>query len=124
MPEITITQLKVALKAAAGIPAVAAESLKCSRQNVCQRIANSAELRRFVDEVEQTIVDLAEGVVVDALRKKDRPTARWVLETKGRHRGWVRRSELTGADGAPLPAANVSIQITYVEARKDEEDVL
>ncbi len=124
---ISNAQLMAALKSAGGIQALAAEKLGTTRQNVCQRIAKSPALQAFKAEVEQTIVDQAEAVVVSALQEKQPGTAKptkealrvgmWMLDRKGRDRGYTTRSEVTGADGAPLQIAAppVHIHVQYVD---------
>lgn len=122
---ITKAQLKAALKSAAGIPAIAAEKIGTSRQNVCQRIAKSPELQAWIIEIEQTITDQAQAVTVSGMQEVDpatkKPTkeagriARWWLERKGRDRGFSTRMELGNPDGSPLaPGPAVHFHVSYV----------
>lgn len=131
---ITKAQLKAALKSAAGIPAVAAEKLGTSRQNIYQRIANSPEIQEWIAEIEQSITDQAEAVVVMAMQERQpnsvKPTrdavntSRWWLERKGRDRGFSTRTELANPDGSPLAPPTVHFHVSYVDGKAVEEDVV
>lgn len=131
---ITKAQLKAALKSAAGICAVAAEKLGTSRQNIYQRIASSPEIQAWVAEIEQSITDQAEAVVVMAMQERQpnsiKPTreavntSRWWLERKGRERGFSTRTELANPDGSPLAPPEVHFHLSYVDAKAVEEDVV
>ena len=87
---ITQTMLLIALKNRGGILAAAAEELGVTRQNVEQRVSRSAELQAARREIEQTVIDAAEGGLYELIvKKKDGPTIRWYLERKGKSRGYV-----------------------------------
>jgi hypothetical protein len=114
-----------ALTKHAGVYALAARELGIDRSAVWQRVANSEKLRDHVAEIRSSMMDLAEGVIFDALMHKDKQTARWYAERQGRDRGYVTRTEQTGADGAPLVVApTVAISVNYVGSDKPEVEVL
>lgn len=125
---ISNSQLKAALKKNLGVISLAAQELGVTRQAVHGRVNRSPELQAWIADIEETMLDAAEAVIKEAVAKKDRQTTRWFLERKGRSRGWVTRSEVTGADGAPLPAAGPSVKIVlqYVEPKPvgETEDVI
>lgn len=107
--KVSDAQLKEALKQAAGSPAAAAEILvqaglveSISRQTIWERIQRSAELREACEEAEETTIDLAEYGLARKVRKEDMNAIRFVLETKGKSRGYVRRNEVTGKGGGPI----------------------
>jgi hypothetical protein len=132
--KITNTQLKAALKSSAGVPAAAAERLNTTRQNVCQRIASSPELQAWIRDIDATITDQAEIVVISVMQEKraDAPTkpttearrvAQWWLDRKGKDRGFSTRQEHTGEDGAPLTTAApaVHIHVSYHDGQPEPE---
>ena len=124
---ITEAQLKAALRKHGGVYVLAAQELKCTRQNVWARVKDSEELQTYVAEIEEEIIDAAEAVVKDAILKKDRQMTRWYLERKGKHRGYTTRTELTGEGGVPLPATSIQVQISYVDPNAEPaatEDVI
>lgn len=124
MPHFSDAQLKAALKSSAGILVLAADKLKVSRQAVHHRVNKSPAIQKFIHDLEEQMLDRAEAVIADAILNKDRKTTQWYLDRKGRGRGYVTRTEQTGLDGAPLPAASVNIHVHYVDAPTDEEDVV
>lgn len=125
---ITEAELKAALRKHGGVYALAAHELQCTRQNVWARVTASEELQAYVAEIEEEIIDAAEAVVKDSILKKDKIMTRWYLERKGKHRGYTTRTEHTGKDGAPLPAApSVQVEIRYVDPSAEPaatEDVI
>lgn len=124
---ISDAQLRAALKKNAGVYVLAANELGVTRQNVSQRVARSAALRAYVEQIEEEVGDAAEAVIKDAIIQKDRRMARWYAQTKLKHRGYTTRTEHTAADGAPLPAPSVQVEIRYVDAHAEpaaDEDVI
>lgn len=135
--KITLAELKAALKSSAGIPAVAAEKLGCSRQNVWQRIQADKELQEWIAEIDQTIIDQAQANVVLGLQERQSGTAKptkeamrlsqWFLDRKGRDRGFSTRTELTDGQGNPINLAGttqVTIVTQYVTPADQVEDVV
>lgn len=104
---ITEAQIKLALEANAGVISLAAKTLKCTSQNLRQRINNSAELLAFSQQLDEDVLDLAEAVIKKALTKGDANTARWLLDRRAKKRGYGNSSsvELGGIGGAPIQHA-------------------
>lgn len=50
----------------------------------------------------EAAIDLAENKSLSILDNGDPKHVRWFLETRGKNRGYSKRLEQTGADGAPL----------------------
>ena len=93
----TEAQIEGALRSQGGIQAAAAQALekatgvKCSRQLVHERVKNSPRLRQAIQETEEEVLDLAENVVLKSLNAGEFNAAHFVLETRGKHRGYTRR---------------------------------
>lgn len=87
---ITPGLLKAALRRNAGVYALAAAELGVSRQCVRQRVQSCPDLRAFVDDLGEHVLDLAEAAIINAIRRGDGPTCRWFLDRKGRSRGYGR----------------------------------
>lgn len=98
----TIAQCEAALRAQAGIPAHAAQTLGISRQAMCQRIDKSPRLQEAIREIEATLLDVARGNIAKALSAGDMTTTRWFAERKGAHLGFATKSQLVGKDGEPV----------------------
>lgn len=120
---ITDKALIASLKKNAGVFVMVARELGCDRSNVARRVARSDKLKRIVQEIEDEVGDIAVGVIVEALTKKDRQMARWYAGTKLKDRGFSARTELTGKDGAPLPAPAVTVLVEYVDAPKRADEI-
>lgn len=128
---ITEKALKAALRKHAGVYVLAAKELGCDRTNVAQRVSRKPRLQAYVESIRAEVDDLADGIVIDTLTRKDiggRPTkeaqsmARWHKDFKVRAQGLRLRLEHTGKDGAPLPATPVHVTVEYVDARPEPED--
>ena len=115
MARITNITLKAALTKFAGNYSLAADELGCSRQNVKQRVDGSPEIREHLAQLEERVLDAAEAVVVNSILRGNSKDAKWMLQYRGKSRGYSTRTELTGKDGADLPAsgATVNVNITY-----------
>lgn len=55
----------------------------------------------------EDILDLAESKLKASLKKGSERMIRFTLETIGKERGYVRRSEMTGADGSAMIAPQI-----------------
>lgn len=123
---ISNAQLKAALKKHAAVFLLAAQELGTSRQNVGQRVSRSKDLQAWVQQIEDEIGDAAEAVIKEALLSKDkkaaRDMARWYARHKLKGRGYTTRQELTGPDGAALPAQQVHVIVEYVDAPEVEDE--
>lgn len=103
------------IKRHAGILSLVGEEMGCTRQNVAQRVKNSAILTEAVKEVRERTKDLAEGTVLQAIQgdkakgvTPDLATARWYLERQGKDRGFANKTE-TSFDEAQIEAIVVSL---------------
>jgi hypothetical protein len=55
-------------------------------------MASSPELQRVAAEAKAEVIDMAEGNVVAAIRRRDMPTTRWFLERH--HPAYARKREI------------------------------
>lgn len=98
----TIKQIKEALEKTGGNVSRAAEALEMSGRGLRQRIADSDDLREFVTDQREAVVDLAEDVLIKQLKEGNLTAAIFIAKTQGRARGYSERVEMTGADGGPI----------------------
>ena len=82
-----------ALEKAGGIVSLAALSLGMSREGLTKRISKSQKLQEARDESRNTILDLAEAQLVQAVKKGDIRAVMFTLRTLGKSRGWVENSK-------------------------------
>lgn len=117
-PIHTAEQVTAAIKGSAGIKATIARRLDVSRWTVDNYLERWAAVRKVYDEECESIIDLAETVIIKNIQSGDTADAKWYLSRKGRHRGYVERQEVTGGDGQPVQHA-----ITYItENRQNTTD--
>jgi hypothetical protein len=69
----------------------------CTRRTVYNYTQRHLELHVAVKEIVEGNLDLAERVVLNAIKQDNMTATNFYLKTKGRHRGYVERAELTGA---------------------------
>lgn len=100
--EYTAAQVIEALEKSAGIKTQAAARLRCHVNTVhayCKRYPTVAAAAKAQDD---TLVDMAESVLVRRLQQSEWDAAKFVLTTKGKDRGWGQSTEVTGKDGGPI----------------------
>jgi hypothetical protein len=85
---VSNAQLIAALRKNAAIISSTAKSLGLSRQNVNQRIRSSRLLQSEVRDIQDSLLDTAEGHVVRQICGGDPQTTKWYLERKGADRGY------------------------------------
>lgn len=90
------------LQQCGGIKTVAAEKLNVGRTTLYAFLNEHPEIQEAAAEIDEELLDVAEGRVVMAIRAGEMQTVRWFLELKGKARGYVRRVETTGKDGGPV----------------------
>jgi hypothetical protein len=114
-----IHEIEAALRASGGIYAHTAQLLTeaagraCTRQNIQHWVSKHPTLLDAVNQCVEEIKDLAESALIANIRKGDTAAIKFYLETKGKDRGYVRRYNLTGAEGQPLtrPPAQVVLYL-------------
>ena len=107
----TDAQIIEALISSAGIQSVAAELLErtygrpYTRKAINKRIQNSTRLREILDDINEKVLDTAEGQLRIANGKGEPWAVQFILKTKGKHRGYTERIEQTGPGGGPVQHA-------------------
>ena len=100
--EYTIDQILEAIKGSGSIMSTVAKKLGCSWKTAETKVNQHEETRQAFEDERQTIIDMAESVVFNSVQEKDVQTAKWVLSTIGKKRGYSERHEITGEDGSNL----------------------
>lgn len=111
---VTNEQVEAALRATGGFLALAAQRLGCSYKTVYRRIRASARLQDALQEIADKKLDLAEAALTKAINSGEAWAVCFYLKCKGKHRGYVERTEVTGRDGGP-------IEHSAMEKLSDEE---
>lgn len=122
-PKVTIQQIEEQLIALDGNTAAVGRSLKISRQAVNQRIQKSPRLLKLIDELRETNLDEAENQLMNAIRRGEGWAVCFYLKTQGKKRGYVERSELTGADGGAIQVSTFEKAVLKSYGDSDEQTI-
>lgn len=92
-----------AIKGSRGIKSVAARKLKISRNTLDKYIKQNDEIRAAYEEECETLLDSAENILFDkAIDGESEYSLHFLLERKGKSRGYAKRQEITAADQYPV----------------------
>jgi hypothetical protein len=98
-PLLGVDEVMVALLEHDGDVSAAAETINRPRWKVQKLIDETPTLQMIAGDLQATLVDQAESILKSSLDKDDIGTARLVVTTLGKNRGWTTRQEMTGKDG-------------------------
>lgn len=86
------------------------EASGISRQTYYSWIREDEEFAEVIAEIDERSLDMAETKLLSAVRDGKTAELLFYLKTKGKRRGYVERTELTGTDGNDL-----NVRITIVD---------
>lgn len=113
--KFTQAQVAEALRETRGMVSLAADRLQCSQQSVRNYIERYPALTGVLADQRERMTDVAELKLAQAIQNGDAWAVCFYLKTQGKSRGYVERSEVTGAGGGP-----VALTITVVEDRHEQ----
>jgi hypothetical protein len=102
-----------AIKGSGGIMSTIARRLEVSWHTAYKYTHNSEAARQALADEEERTIDLAESTLLKSIETGNTQDAKWYLSTKGKHRGYSERHELTGANGN---AFSVKIEVVKPDA--------
>lgn len=89
-----------------GIISTIASRVGCDWHTAKKYIGKYSTVQRAYDDEVERVADIAEAVVVKAIRAEDIATAKWYLSRKAPHRGYApkleQKQEVTGKDGGGI----------------------
>jgi len=91
-----------ALVAAGGRISYASIILGITPKYLRRRIHESDELTKLKEEIQEFRIDIAENKLDQRVLDDKYPAIQFLLETQGKHRGYTKRTEVTGAGGDRL----------------------
>lgn len=91
-----------ALEETLGNVSAAASKLQVSRQAIYKRMAKEPALREAQADATERFLDLAEAALISQVKDGNMTAIIFTLKTKGKRRGWVERTEVTGAEGGAI----------------------
>lgn len=90
---IPAEQIETLLTTNMGNVSAVAKSLKISRSTLYARIKASPRLERVVDDQRETLLDVAESILVQKVMAGDNDLLKFFLRTQGRRRGYTEKGE-------------------------------
>lgn len=109
-----------ALRSQQGLLSLAAKKAGVSYWTVWKYAKDYAEVRKAVAESKEAMLDYAEGKLFKKMEAGDIAAIIFYLKTKGKGRGYIERSEITGAEGTPL----LNVRVYSEETKQDLADVI
>ena len=100
--KFTNQQIIDAVNSVNGMVYLAARKLGCNPQTIYNRMAKSTAIREAVDNARGELIDISEQKLRAAVMNGEPWAVAMVLKTIGKHRGYVERQEVTGADGGAI----------------------
>ena len=107
---LTVEKVQPHLEATRGNIAAAARRLGYTRQHVDKFVLDHPTLHEIVKQAREARVDYAESKLDEAINKGEAWAICFTLKTLGKSRGYVERTEITGADSGPI-----TIRVQYDE---------
>lgn len=115
-----VAQVAEALRRTAGLASAAAEVLRCDPSTIRGYMRRHPQLRQIAEETVETMMDLAESKLYAAINGGDDWAVKFYLETKGKGRGYTRRTELTGNAGGPIDVTPDASARQWLERQFDD----
>lgn len=100
--KFTANQIIDALREKHGNLSAAARYLGCDRHTVTRYINTYPTVQAVADEERETLIDFAENQLFKQVQDGNITAIIFTLKTIGKHRGYVERQEVTGADGGAI----------------------
>lgn len=97
--QFTAQQVADALTQAKGFVSVAARNLGCADNTVRNYIERYAVCKQAVTDAREAMIDYAEGKLYQNIQNNDTVSILFFLKTQAKQRGYVERTEVTGANG-------------------------
>ncbi len=94
--------LLTALEKSLGVVTQACKIAGISRRTFYEYVNKDAAFSQAVKDVQNIALDFAESQLFKQIQDGNTTATIFYLKTKGKHRGYVERQELTGAEGEPI----------------------
>jgi hypothetical protein len=98
----TVAEVITAIDDSSGIKMDIARRLKVHRNTVENYLNRYPTARAAYNREVETVGDIAESVIIKAIRNDDIETSKWYLRMKAKDRGYTERHEITGKNGADV----------------------
>ena len=95
----TISEVQALIPECNGNIAAIARRLRVSRAYIYKRINEAPALRGAIEDAREAMLDNVESALYKQVLEGNTTAMIFWLKTQGKKRGYVERSEITGADG-------------------------
>jgi outer membrane lipoprotein-sorting protein len=110
-----------ALEKSLGIVTSACKSVEISRETHYRWLKEDPEYKAAVDALDDVALDFAESQLHKQIKDGNSTATIFYLKTKGKKRGYIERTEITGADNEPIKIEYDLSKLTADELRKLRE---
>jgi hypothetical protein len=110
MINYTEDEILAAIKGSGGIMSTVAKRLNCHWTTADRNIKINENAKRAMEDENESILDLAESVLIKSVREGDMPSVFYYLNNKGKKRGYNTRLEV-----ADKTIVNVNFKDTIKE---------
>jgi hypothetical protein len=93
-----------AIKGSGGVMSTIAKKLNVDWHTAKSYVKLYPETRQAYKNEEEFILDIADAKLYDNVKQGDLAAIKWLQATKGKKRGYVERSEITGKNGNAIQA--------------------
>lgn len=101
-----------ALEACHGVVTTACELAQVSRTQFYKWKKDNEEFAQKVEEASEVAIDFVENKLFERIEEGSDTAILFFLKTRAKKRGYVERSELTGANGGPIQTEDVGLTNT------------
>ena len=116
----TIGEMIKAVEEANGFLSVVAQNLGMTYQGVWDRVKKDEKLRAKIAEITERQLDKTESKLFETIEKGEAWAICFYLKCKGKHRGYVERTEIVGDICTPL---TIEHRIAQIDKQREEDIV-
>ena len=102
MAKLTVDKVNGLIDEMMGNVSMVARTLNVSRTTLYNYINSHATVKQALDEARDKMIDNVESKLYSKALDGDTASMIFFLKTQGKHRGYVERQEVTGADGGAV----------------------
>ena len=108
----TQEQIKDAIIKAGGFISIACKSLDCTRKTIYNYMDKYPELKEVVIDIREQYLDVAEAALIKNVKDGKSSDIKYFLNTQGKKRGYIEKSELDITSGEEPIKINIKIDGT------------
>lgn len=112
-----------ALEKSLGVVTTACKSVGIDRRTFYRYCEDDADFKAQVNELENIALDFAESMLHKNIRDGKEASVIFYLKTKGKKRGYIERTEVTGADGKELKVINIEVIAGLLPVANSEKEI-